>query len=50
MADWNQLPDSAHGSALSFLNEMDGACGTLRVLGMAPSLRRALASQDRSLC
>ena len=24
MADWNQLPDSALGSALSFLNEMDG--------------------------
>ena len=25
MADWNQLPDSALGSALPFLNKMDGS-------------------------
>ena len=41
MADWNQLPDDALGSALSFLNEMDGRVLVLAAPCMSKGWRQA---------
>ena len=52
MADWNQLPNTALASMLSFLNAMDGQVLVLAaqwVPAMASILRRAPECQDRSL-